>query len=59
MFNRIIKFKHSTICIGNLTTDAPLLKELQEFDLANSTPTDCMDFLRDLKQRYGKPGSRR
>ena len=47
------------MCIGNLTTDAPLLKELQEFDLANSTPTDCMDFLRDLKQRYGKPGSRR
>ena len=59
MFNHIIKFKNATISIGNLSTDQALLKEIEQFDLANSTPTDCMDFLRDLKSRYGKAGSRR
>lgn len=59
MFNRIIKFKNATISIGNLSTDQALLHEIEQFDLANSTPTDCMDFLRDLKSRYGNKGSRR
>ena len=53
MFNRIIKFKNSTISIGTLQTDDALRLEVEAFDLANSTPTDCMDFLRHLKDTYG------
>ena len=47
-----IKIKNSTVCLGGLL-DAPLVKALEKFDLANATPLDCMAFIRKLKEMYG------
>ncbi|MBQ6029897.1 MAG: hypothetical protein IJL31_00145 [Oscillospiraceae bacterium] len=47
-----IKIKNSIVHVGALA-EGSLLRDIAEFDLADKTPLDCMDFIRKLKQRYG------
>lgn len=51
MKNKII-IKNSIVCIG--VQQDKLREVLAEFDLADKTPMDCMDFIRELKARGKK-----
>ena len=48
-----IKIKNSIVCLGDSVVGNSIKKEILGFDLANSTPVDCMDFIRTLQERYG------
>lgn len=41
--------KKSVICVG--LCEGELRRALREFDLAGKTPLECMDFLRQLKEK--------
>ena len=51
-----IKIKNSIVCIGN--PDTALRSEIERFDLADSTPLDCMEFIRRLKSWNRNPKDR-
>lgn len=51
-----IKIKNSIVCMGS--PDTALRSEIDRFDLAGSTPLDCMEFIRRLKSWNGKPKDR-
>ena len=45
----VIRIKKSVVVLGG----SELLAEIERFDLSNATPTDCFEFIRELKDRYG------
>ncbi|MBR4758195.1 MAG: hypothetical protein IK084_05235 [Bacteroidaceae bacterium] len=47
-----IRIKNSVIILAQ--SGDGLREQLLEFDIADKTPLDCMDFLRKLKELYGK-----
>lgn len=51
-----IKIKNSVVCLSDLKElkDESVRKELEDFDIATKTPIDCMNFVRKLKERYGR-----
>jgi len=49
-----IKIKNSVIVLANGEEAGTLREEIRGFDISDKTPLDCMDFLRKLKERYGK-----
>lgn len=44
-----IIIKKSVVVVGNLPEVSNVEELLKRFDVANSTPVDCLDFLRRLK----------
>lgn len=47
-----IKIKNSIVCVGAGAGAEALRAELKGFDVANKTPLQCMDFIRELKKKY-------
>jgi len=45
---KIVIANHSTINVGKCT-NAEIVRAIREYDLANATPVDCMDFIKALK----------
>lgn len=48
-----IKIKNSVIILAD-QREGGLLEQIRRFNLSDKTPIDCMDFIRRLKERYGK-----
>lgn len=48
-----IKIKNSVIVMAPEGFDQ-LRDELSKIDLSNKTPLDCMDIIRELRDKYGK-----
>lgn len=49
-----ITIKNSIIDLCGKERENPVVEELRNFNIADKTPLDCMDFLRNLLNRYGK-----
>ena len=45
-----VKIKNSTVILHQ----GALLEEIESFDLSKATPVDCLVFIRQLKERYGR-----
>lgn len=49
-----ITIKNSIIALCGKERENTVVEELRDFNIADKTPLDCMDFLRNLLNRYGK-----
>lgn len=48
-----IKIKNSVIVLSD-RRDSGIIERIKGFNLSDKSPLDCMDFIRGLKERYGK-----